>query len=262
MILRFAGVGSAFASEEFFQTNAVLTHDSMSQHLLIDCGSDARFSLAKLGINIKDIKDVYISHLHADHAGGLEWLGFCTYFNQSMVRPVLRAVSELMPELWYSTLRGGMESLQGKVASLETFFELAPVRPNESFEWYRAVFSPVQTVHVVSGRKISHSYGLLISFPGEADGTKRTVFYTGDTQFCPHQILEYYKQADVIFQDCETARFPSGVHAHFDDLKTLPADIKAKMWLMHYQHDGKITDKEAAKEGFLGFVKRGQEFVF
>ena len=44
--------------------------------LLIDCGTDARHSLHELGLSYKDIEHVYISHLHADHAGGLEWLGF------------------------------------------------------------------------------------------------------------------------------------------------------------------------------------------
>lgn len=265
MILKFAGVGSAFTTEDFFQTNAVVVDERTGKCLLIDCGSDARFSLSRIGVGLKDIEHVYISHLHADHAGGLEWLGFCTKFDPSVERLVLHAVSELLPELWYSTLRGGMESIQGEVANLETYFEPRPIVQNGEFRWGGVIFQPVQTVHVVSGRKISHSYGLMIDLISVVDPKKdeaKYIFYTGDTQFCPHSIMDFYKQADLIFQDCETSRYKSGVHAHYIDLRTLPAEVKAKMWLMHYQADGDVTDEAAKEDGFLGFVKRGQEFQF
>ena len=257
MKLTFAGVGSAFAPEGVYQTNAVITEGG--KHLLIDCGSDARFSLAKIGVQIEDIQGVYLSHLHADHAGGLEWLGFCTFFNPKMDRPVLYAVNSLIPELWHSTLRGGMESLQGELATLENFFEPLPMYPNDSFTWGGVVCEPVQTVHIVSGRKFMHTYGLMMSFMAKrGKGTK--VFYTGDTQFAPSQLVDFYREADLIFQDCETANFASKVHAHFHDLKSLPAEVKAKMWLMHYQPGGCVTVEEARYEGFLGFVDVGQEF--
>jgi ribonuclease BN (tRNA processing enzyme) len=211
------------------------------------------------------IDRVYISHLHSDHAGGLEWLAFCTKFNTKLKRPILHAVSDLMPELWYSTLRGGLESLQGEVAELSTFFEPHAIRPNAEFRWGGLAFQPVQTVHVVSGYKISHSYGLMMDFISRLDMTKpqevRRVFYTSDTQFCPKQIETFYDQADLIFQDCETSEFPSGVHAHYNDLRTLSDWIKKKMWLMHYQPD-KVTDEQAKEDGFLGFVKKGQFFIF
>ncbi len=118
-------------------------------------------------------------------------------------------------------------------------------------------------VHVVSGRKINHSYGLMIDLVSVIDNRKATVrhiFYTGDTQFCPKQIEAYYAQADLIFQDCETSKAKSTVHAHYDDLRLLPSETKAKMWLMHYQADGVVTDQRAKADGFVGFVKRGQAF--
>ena len=225
---------------------------------------------------LKDIERVYISHLHADHVGGLEWLGFCTYFNPSLARPILHASNDLMYEIWQS-LRGGMESVQGEVATLETFFEPLPVRPNDDFRWRGAICQPVQTVHVVSGYKITHSYGLMIAFPGPVEVSScvgrtlvkptftelpgKRIFFTGDTQFCPKQIEVFYAQADLIFQDCETAPYKSTVHAHYDDLNTLPKEIKAKMWLMHYQLR-RVSQAHARADGFAGFVVKGQSFDF
>ena len=266
MILKFAGVGSAFAPREFYQTNAVLIDEKTGECLLIDCGSDARFSLAEIGIDIKHIRHVYITHLHADHVGGLEWLGFSNYFQPYRKRPILHAVGPLIPELWYSTLRGGMESLQGQVAKLETYFEIDSISPNLKSRPLGLILQPVQTVHVVSGYKINHSYGLMIDLISVVEDPRtakvRRIFYTGDTQFCPKQIEAFYDQADIIFQDCETSEFKSTVHAHYDDLRTLPAATKKKMWLMHYQADGKVTDDDALKDGFAGFVKKGQAFQF
>ena len=82
---------------------------------------------------------------------------------------------------------------------------------------------------------------------------------TTDTQFSPEQIKNFYDMADLIFQDCETGEFESGVHAHYNQLKTLPEKFKKKMWLYHYQ-DGELPDAKA--DGFLGLVKMGQVFDY
>jgi len=262
MKLTFAGVGGAFAPKEQYQTNAFFTNDR-GKHLLIDCGSDARFSLAEAGVNLMDIHSVYITHLHSDHVGGLEWLGFLRFFTPKKL-PLLFAADGLIHELWYSTLRGGMESLQGKVATLNTYFNVNPVHPNGEFVWNRVVFKPVQTVHVVSGYKINYSYGLMIDLRAvvEEDAPVKKIFYTGDTQFAPNQLMDFYKEADLIFHDCETSvGFKSGVHAHFDDLKELLVEIKKKMWLMHYSA-GTSMENLAKKHGFAGFVEKGQVFEF
>lgn len=55
----------------------------------------------------------------------------------------------------------------------------------------------------------------------------------------------------------ETVCAPTGVHAHFDDLMTLPLSLKRKMWLSHYQPN---PSQEPEKKGFMGFVVKGQEF--
>jgi ribonuclease BN (tRNA processing enzyme) len=73
------GTGSAFTLKNF-QSNYLLKGE---KNLLIDCGGDIRFSLKEQNMSYKDIDAVYISHLHADHQGGLEYLAFCSYFDPS-----------------------------------------------------------------------------------------------------------------------------------------------------------------------------------
>jgi hypothetical protein len=69
---------------------------------------------------------------------------------------------------------------------------------------------------------------------------------------------EFYDRADLIFHDCETSKFPTPVHAHYNDLVKLPSQIKNKMWLYGYQ-PGPLPE-DVIQQGFLGFVKRGQTF--
>lgn len=243
--LTFAGVGNAFTSQDYYQSNAFVSGDN--GHFLIDCGGDARFSFGECGVTHRDVDAVYISHLHADHIGGLEWLGFCTYFDPGARKPKLFIVDTLVEPLWES-LKGGMQSHEGVVMTLDTFFDVTTVQINNCFVWNGIHFCPIQTVHIMNGNGIIPSYGLLID-----DKT----FFTTDTQFCPRQIESFYDASEIIFHDCETTPYKSGIHAHYDDLKTLPAETKAKMWLYHYNPNPPF---DAVADGFKGFVKKGQSF--
>jgi len=265
--LRFLGTGSAFAPLELGQTNALLT-DNAGRNLLIDCGSDCRHMLANHGLGAKDIDAVYISHLHADHVGGLEWLAFNTYFNPNVGKPALYANHRLMHQMWEKSLRGGLESVQNKVCNLTDYFDCRSVVSNTSFFWGHAKFSPVQTVHVMNGLEIVHSYGLMVDLAPDFNANERNslkgptrIFYTADTQFAPKQLLDFYSVADLVFHDCETTPFRSNVHAHIDDLATLPDDVKKKMFLMHYSPiPDEDMDQLANKLGFAGFLRPGEDF--
>jgi hypothetical protein len=144
-----------------------------------------------------------------------------------------------------------METLEGQVAKLSDYFECKPIPENKSFEWRGIKFTPMQTIHVMSGTIFQNSYGLLIQ---EEDGD--VVFITTDTQFAPKQLEHFYEKADIIFHDCSTA-FPDPVHAYYGDLLTLPDKWRAKMWLYHYQPNPPQYPRD---DGFCGFVYKGEEF--
>lgn len=251
--LIFVGTGSAFTvGDGNYQSNIVFESDS-GKNLLIDCGTDARHALFDVGLTHRDIHALYISHLHADHVGGVEWLAFTNKFDAKPHTIELFCCEEMVPLLWEHVLSGGLSSIQGINADLHYYFHVHPIPINGDFTWEGTFFQLVQTVHVISGFRIMPSYGLLFSVGDE------TIFISTDTQFAPHQIYDFYRKATIIFHDCETAIRRSGIHAHYDELITLPKEIKKKMWLYHYQ-PGQLPDAEA--EGFAGFVKKGQVFDF
>ena len=85
--ITFLGSGSAFTVDgDNYQSNLLLEKDKDT--LLIDAGGDLRFSLSEQGFSHRDIRNVYISHLHADHIGGMEWLAMNTYFDPIVGRGV------------------------------------------------------------------------------------------------------------------------------------------------------------------------------
>ena len=168
-----------------------------------------------------------------------------------------------MQEAWEHTLRGGLESIEGKVMNITDYFICHGIEPNESFIWEGIEFTPIQTIHIVNGYKFMHSYGLLIkedlrtAIPKSASDPYPTILITTDTQYAPYQLNQFYDKASIVFHDCETAPYYSRVHAHYDDLKKLDPTHKSKMWLCHYQDN---PPQDPIKDGFAGFVKKGQEF--
>lgn len=251
MKLTFLGVHAALvARQNQFQSNMILQSDSGSK-LLIDCGTDIRHSLLAQGFSHRDIDAIYVSHLHSDHVGGLEWMGFSKYFIDKQ-RPALFLPPDLSKSLWDNVLSGGMTTLAEEKASLSTFFDVNIIQDNR-FEWEGYVFHTVKTHHAISNHTYLPSYGLMI------DSKNEKIFITTDASFTPDLFHQYYLDATVIFQDCETSNEATGLHARYQDLVHLDRSIKQKMWLYDY-NEGILP--QAEQDGFKGFVQTGQTFGF
>ena len=255
MKIRFIGVGTQFSSHDQYHSNMVITART-GKRMLVDCGGDARFSLAESGICPTDLDAVYVSHLHSDHIGGLEWLALSTYFRQEAKRLKLFGEENLLGDLWNTSLKGGLECIGRKRMQLIDYFDCCPLKEGTPFHWEGIGFDMVKMLHIAGDACSHHSYGLLIETTG---GEKNVVFITTDTLFQPELLDGISKQVDLIFHDCETTAGRTAVHAHYDQLCTLTASVKQKIWLYHYQPN---PDYRPHEDGFQGFVAKGQEFSF
>ena len=235
------GSGSAFTLNNF-QTSFLLELPS-GYNLLIDCGGDIRFALRELGKSHHDIDGIYLSHLHADHVGGMEWAAFLTYFDPSYGKKAdLFIHAELRQSLW-DTLRGGLKTIPKTPVILETFFNVHELMDNRSFSVSGKKKDPqfelIRTKHVFNNQVKIPSFGIVCKKPN--------VLFTTDSQFDPDGLRGRFDEAKLIFHDCETYPNKSGVHAHFDDLSILPEVIKEKMVLVHFQ-DNVMGDLPTSKE--------------
>src|SRR5690242_19812640 len=120
MKLTFLGSGSAFTVGANNYHSSMFLESRSGRALLIDCGSDIRFSLHELGLSYKDVTDIYISHLHADHAGGLEYLAYESKFHGTNGKPNL-FINDKLANAVRQKLAPGLCSLQGEKASLASY---------------------------------------------------------------------------------------------------------------------------------------------
>lgn len=254
MKIVFLGAGAAFSSQNY-QPNFIVEVDG--KILLIDAGTDIRFSLKDSNYKITDIDSIFISHTHADHIGGLEYIAFNRYFNNNIPIPNLFTHASINENLWSNSLRGGLGFTEGRIMAMSDYFNVTSVQHDLSFTWQGVKFNLVKITHVNNGFIVVPTFGLFFQTP---KGKK--VFFTSDTQFTPVDLSKYYEEADFIIQDCETSSFRTIIHANYDDLKTLSNEIKQKMHLWHYQDNVVQSPEEwnqkAKDDNFAGFIKKGE----
>ncbi len=260
--LFFLGTGNAFTKTSF-QTNLLLIKGD--QHLLIDCGTLGSYAFENLyNGKITDIQNLLLTHPHADHIGGVEELALAGKYITK--RPLNLVITDKFKKLlWDESLKGGIQySEEGKMTFDDYFYQMKPKRiqkkPFEMFEIdaFNMNLKLFRTRHVCtkknSLRASQISYGLIID---------DRVLFTADTQFNREQLkflLDKYKNIEVIFHDCDIKGFSRGVHAAYDELVTLPADVRAKTYLCHYSDA--VNTIDALVDGFAGLAKHWVYYDF
>lgn len=263
--LFFIGTGSAFATS-LYQTNFLIIKGNY--HILVDFGMTGQAALLNsAGLKVSEIEVILPTHSHADHVGGIECLGLMNRYvdTKFMDKPKIKMIisEEYQRVLWDNTLRGGMEwneqeTESGRKLSFCDYFQsIRPVwkksQPREVFE------TNFNGIHLEIFR-VKHmpdsANDWQESFIGHGLFIDGKVFVSGDTRFDLDLIDMYKDRAQVIFHD--TQFFNGGVHASLEELKTLPDEVKEKMFLMHYSDEwGKQNI-----DGFAGWAKQGCSYIF
>ena len=258
----FVGVGSAFAKAHF-QNNILVIKGS--DHLLIDCGTMCPYALWNYGVNSTSIKNLLITHSHADHIGGLEEIALMGRYI-SKTKPSMIISDEYKKILWNQSLKGGNAYSEYKDGSFLTFDDyFNQIKPTLISKKPRPIYQAkvgsidikiFRTMHIPeaapSWKKSFYSVGVLID---------DRILFPSDTKFDPDLIygmLKEYSTIEYIFHDCQF--YPGGVHAYYHDLKTLPPEIRSKMYLCHYGDNFAQEDPE--KDGFAGYAQQGVYYNF
>ena len=260
--LFFIGTGSAFAKDNF-QNNLLLIKGD--QHLLIDCGTLCPYALETVyNTKISEIRNVILTHPHADHIGGMEeMLLIGRYVTKSPVNIIIP--KPFKKKLWNESLRGGIQFSEHGKMTFEDYFKEIPNKRilKKPFEMYHGTLGTMdlkifRTRHVTTStnslKNSQLSYGVLID---------EKVLFTADTQFNEHQLrylLSKYKNIQYIFQDCDISGYSAGVHASYDQLCSLPPEIRAKMYLCHYNNA--VNSIDALVDGFAGLARHGVYYNF
>lgn len=235
MKLQMLGTGGAFA-KTYFNNNALL--DSGSGKLLIDFGITAPQAMHQLQIPLTEPDAVLITHIHGDHVGGLEELGFRMNIVHGR-KPILYIAESLVQPLWEHTLRGGMHQ-DGYIERITDVFDVRPLTPGSQAE-----LVPGISVELISTRHIpgKDSYSLLIN---------EEIFYSADMTFHPELLERLVRQQGYRLILHEVQLIGHGaVHTTLDELRSLPEDIQEKIYLMHYDDSMEQFRNQAGVMRFL-----------
>lgn len=214
------GVGNAFSAKHY---STCLAIEAEGRWLLVECPHPIRKMMAEsgAGIDVGDVMAVVITHLHADHSAGLEGLAFFNHFTLQR-RTCLLLHPDVADRLWEGHLAGGMERLMLPFVhtirrmELEDYFELR----------FLSQADPVRVgpFRIESRKTIHHvpTTALRIHAGG------RSLGYSADTTF-DRSLIDWLSEADLILH--ETG---SGLHTSYRRLRQLPADLRARMRLIHY----------------------------
>ncbi|WP_435015353.1 MBL fold metallo-hydrolase [Tundrisphaera sp. TA3] len=225
------GVGDAFTARHFTTCFALGIDGSW---LLIDCPHPVRrmwheASAKALGtpLDLDRIVGVAITHLHADHASGLEDFAFYNHFILGR-RITWLAHPQVSAHLWDGLLYAGMgQSRPGepppRPGGLSSYVDLVDL----SFD--RAVdFGP----YAIECRSTHHPVPTT-AFRIRVGG--RTVGFSADTAFDPG-LIDWLSPCDLIIHEATTLP-ESQVHTPLARLLDLPGPIRAKMRLNHLPDD-------------------------
>jgi ribonuclease BN (tRNA processing enzyme) len=217
------GVGDAFSAVHYSSCFALRAAD---QWLLVDCPHPIRKMLREAAgrsgveLDLDAIEAVALTHLHADHASGLEGLAFFSRFALGR-RARLALHPAVASRLWEGHLAAGMERLRDERGEevrhrLEDFFELTPLDESSS-----AAVGPF-AIECRFTRHHVPTTALRITAGG------RRIAFSADTEFDP-ELLAWLGEADLVVHE---AGF--GTHAAPHRLAALPADLRARMRLAHF----------------------------
>ena len=198
---------------------------------------------------------------------------------QGLCRTPIYVPKEYADELWSQTLSGGMAHSEeidmggprGRMR-MDHFFDLKTISKSKRdlgrLAWEFEIGTGPNRIHFLmyvtphipdTAKNLEENFfsaGLIM------DGR---VMISGDTRFDSDIFTGIGKNCETIFQDCQS--FQGGVHASYQELCSLPAELKSKILIYHcddgmrpLQGDGTLGSKDISAAGFAGYAKPAPVF--
>lgn len=290
LTLTFLGVGAAFAKRNLHSNVLVEAwaagpegDHGPDDTLLIDFGATGPIALDRLkgrdGFSYLDrdgmidypaIRRVFVTHLHADHVGGLEELALMNKYNFADHasgeghKTQLITTPQLAEALWEHSLKGGLGALPHGPAVLDDYFSVHVVhvpgdgKPDRFTMGGQYEMTLFRTHHVQEKKRHDRpSYGLLMT----DCRSEETVAYSGDTRFDPATFDEIMARAKIIFHDVQLEDHHGAIHAPLPLMRTLPGEIREKIFLYHYGDAWDCGKYDFVHQEFAGFAQPMQRYV-
>ncbi|MFT5686989.1 MAG: hydroxyacylglutathione hydrolase [Myxococcota bacterium] len=247
--ITFLGSGGAFTDfRQNYHNNALV--ETGAGPVLLDCGFTAAQSMREIGVHPGSLSAVLFTHLHADHASP-EQIIWERYYSGPHGFPEFKTTRLVAPGELLSPMKASLEHYIGIYSDPTGTVRNDGVDSLVQFEHTREVeiggvrFQFFRVPHVHGNNIDKAAFGVRIT---EGD---KTVMWSGDTTFSPAWVRRAADDPNVkqIFHECTFFPYFRGtVHSHWDELLTLPDDVRSKITLMHHTSVPDGVDIEAVAD--------------
>jgi ribonuclease BN (tRNA processing enzyme) len=242
MRLKVLGCGDAFGSGG--RLNACFLIDRGGENFLLDCGASAMISTRRFGVDPNQIRAIMLSHLHADHFGGL---------------PAFILDAQLVSRRTQPLTIAGPEGLASRLDALMEAHFPGSSKVKRKFPIEIAELTPEVQADIAAGLALVTGYEAVhpsgtpsLALRIESGG--RVISYTGDTEWTD-TLLKAGKEADLLI--CEANQYDKKVPFHLDYAtlrEKLPLMAPKRVLLTHMsaemlRHVPEVQDYEAADDG-------------
>lgn len=177
-----------------YQTSQVVIIDD--HPYLIDCGDGVGYRLVQAGVKLRELRYIFVTHLHSDHIGGYfpllqeAWLSGMNWPLDVYASPPMQD----MTKSWFDTIRYEMNiRIQDGFPPFEDHVSIHEIHePGVVFQDER--------VKVTSA--IVHHPPIAAAFAFRFDGPDRSIVFSGDTSMT-QALIDLAKDADVLVHEVE-----------------------------------------------------------
>lgn len=234
-MLKFLGSGSAF-NTKLGNNGAYILNKKDKILFMIDCGS-VTFSRLEWSGLLEDVERVVVlmTHTHPDHVGSLGDLIFYGYYSMGKIgEPAVTVFAPYDLKIRHLLRYMGVEEKTYKLVQFD-------VSGGYHYDDFHIRFEPVVVNHVPE----LSCYGYVIYI------NDWKVYYSGDCNDIPEEILAQLNEFDRIYQDTCKADYPGNVHLSLRKLDELIENdifLRNKIYCMHLDKGFSIDEANA-----LGF---------
>jgi ribonuclease BN (tRNA processing enzyme) len=236
--IKFLGSGDAFGSGGRFNTCMLV--ESTASRFLLDCGASSLIAMKRFGVLPDSIDTILITHLHADHFGGLPFFILAAQFSKRTLPLTVAGppgLRERLPEAMEVFFPGSSKIAQ------KFDVRIVELQARERTTVNHLKVTPYAVNHGGS----SQSFALRV----ETDGA--IITYSGDGEWSD-ELADAPREADLFV--CEAYFYEKEVRYHLN-LKTLEkhlSEIRPKRLILTHMSDdmlmrGDTIGYETAEDG-------------
>ena len=239
--VRFLGTGDAFGSGGRFQPCILVKTDETK--FLVDCGTSSLISMRRYSVDPSTIDTILITHLHADHFGGIPFFLLDAQFVSKRLNPVMIAG----PRGAKRRIENLMEAMFPNSSTTQFTYaiDVIEMEPESPQELRGITVVPYLVEHPSGNPPLS----LRINCGG------KTITYTGDTEWTD-SLIKAARDSDLLIAEAYFFERKIRFHLDFQTLKAHMNQLRTKkVILMHMSPDmlsrADQLEYECAEDGKL-----------